>query len=246
MKKFKRVLAVLMILFIMLSGCKAKYDESYEYKVLDNGAVCITKYRGDKENIDIPAVIDGMKVIEIMGESNPDWEVIDYLDVFEGNTHVKTVNIPDGVEFIGGGAFSNCKSLTSVKIPGSVTAIGLDAFAYCTGLKTIDIPEGVKSISDDIDMWVSYSEAFAGCTGLTSIDISEGAEKICDCAFSDCTSLTTINIPGSVKEIEDAAFDGCDSLEDIYFGGSEEKWKSIVGDSEVMNNNVGIGYGKNF
>ena len=36
--------------------------------------------------------------------------------------------IPDGIRFIGNGAFSSCHSLTSITIPNSVTSIGGNAF----------------------------------------------------------------------------------------------------------------------
>ena len=38
------------------------------------------------------------------------------------------VTIPNGIKYIGFGAFANCKSLTSISIPESVTMIGFYAF----------------------------------------------------------------------------------------------------------------------
>ena len=65
--------------------------------------------------------------------------------------------IPDSVESIWNGAFSECSSLTSVTIPDSVTSIGVYAFHDCTSLTSITIPDSIESIGEG---------AFEGCTSL--------------------------------------------------------------------------------
>ena len=68
---------------------------------------------------------------------------------------------------IGGGAFSNCSSLTSVTILSSVTSIGDVAFYGCSGLTSVTIPSSMTSIGE---------YAFYGCSSLTSITFS-GKDK---------------------------------------------------------------------
>lgn len=54
--------------------------------------------------------------------------------------------IPEGVQSIGDGAFSECAGLTSITIPSGVTSIGDAAFQLCSYLKSITIPDSVTSI----------------------------------------------------------------------------------------------------
>ena len=47
------------------------------------------------------------------------------------NYNIKQIIIADGITTIGGGAFRDCRALTSVTIPNSVTTIGEYAFYNC-------------------------------------------------------------------------------------------------------------------
>ena len=68
--------------------------------------------------------------------------------------------IPEGIQMIAGGAFSNCIRMTSVTISSSVTAIGENAFWGCDSLSSISIPSGVTSIGE---------YAFFNCENITSV-----------------------------------------------------------------------------
>ena len=165
-------------------------------------------------------------------------ELICYPARKKGNNY----KIPDGVTWIGGGAFSGCSNLTSITIPDGVTSIGNLAFKDCTSLASVTIPSSVTE--------TGYC-AFSGCTSLTAINVATGNQnyvsvngvlhnkdktaiicypagkkdknyKILDGvtwigggAFSGCTSLTSITIPDSVTSIGNDAFYGCTSLTSI-------------------------------
>ncbi|MCH5154943.1 MAG: leucine-rich repeat domain-containing protein, partial [Clostridiales bacterium] len=75
------------------------------------------------------------------------------------------ITIPDGVTFIGYGAFSRCKYLTEITIPGSVETIYYDAFAGCKALKSVTLEEGIKVLHG------GYSGTFGSCINLTNIHI---------------------------------------------------------------------------
>ncbi len=116
---------------------------------------------------------------------------------------VTSVEIKDGVESIGEGAFNLCRSLEEIKIPDSVKSIGKKAFYFCDSLKKIEIPYGVKSIEEN---------TFESCTGLTGIKIPNSVKKIDGSAFVSCESLTEITIPESVTEIGSGVFGNCRKL----------------------------------
>jgi hypothetical protein len=99
--------------------------------------------------------------------------------------------IPDGVESIGVGAFSNCSSLTEIVIPDSVESIGDQAFRGCSSLTEIVIPDGVMSIG---------SYAFYYCSSLTSVVIGDSVTSIGYGAFQGCKNLQTVYYKGLAED----------------------------------------------
>ena len=71
---------------------------------------------------------------------------MDYLKEYIERT-ITSIDIPDGVTYIGNGSFYNCTSLTSITIPSSVTDIYINAFAGCASLTSITINKPEGSIS---------------------------------------------------------------------------------------------------
>ena len=113
------------------------------------------------------------------------------------------VTLPEGLRYIGEGAFSSMYNLRNIAIPDSVESIGPWAFEDCINLKSISIPNRVTTISEG---------AFKGCTNLTEVTIPDSVTSIGDYAFIVCQNLTHIRIPDSITSIGVAAFYGCDNL----------------------------------
>ena len=197
-----------------ITASAAKTWNDYEYEVLDDGTVEISKYTGSDEEVTIPSTIDGKKVTSI-GE-----------DAFYWCTSLTSVTIPNSVTSIGAWAFESCESLESVTIPNSVTSIGRSAFCYCTSLTSVTIPNSVTSIG----AW-----AFWECTGLTSVTIPESVTSIGEWAFSDCTSLTSVTIPNSVTSIGYWAF-GYDSHMNIINGFTIYGYKGSAAETYAKEN----------
>ena len=118
-------------------------------------------------------------------------------------SNLSTVNIPDGVESIGGFPES---SITSISIPNSVKSIGDAAFKNCKLLTSITIPNSVKSIG---------SSAFHGCYSLTNITIPNSITSINSYLFYDCNNLESINFEGNIDFIGSYAFAFCKKLTHI-------------------------------
>ncbi|MGN0594866.1 MAG: leucine-rich repeat domain-containing protein [Hominimerdicola sp.] len=182
----------------------------YEYLILSNGTVKLTKYTGSDSIVNIPSKIDGKNVTYLYY-------------TFQDNTNLTSVNVPEGVTHMNG-AFRGCTNLTNVNIPDSVTTLE-DTFMNCTSLTSINIPNSVTSMyrafsgctsltSVNIpDSVTSMDYTFSDCTSLTSIDIPDGVTNMCY-TFSDCTSLTSVNISDSVTYIF-GAFSGCTNLTNV-------------------------------
>ena len=206
-------------------------SDDWKYRILADGTAQITEYSNpNATSVQIPETLNGMKVTDVAENafllclnnssfvvspdhptlavidgvlfSKPDKRLISYPKAKEGDTYA----IPQGIEMIGGFAFSYCTSLTSISIPNSVTSIGDNALARCSSLTSISIPNSVTSIGN---------EAFYNCSSLTSISIPDSVTSIGVGAFADCSSLTSISIPDGVTSIEYATFADCILLTSI-------------------------------
>ena len=142
------------------------------------------------------------------------------------SVEVTSVNIPNGVTSILGGAFYNCASLESITIPDSVTSIGSATFSGGTNLASITIPDSITSIgsyafSDTAliknQTGVKYADTWViDCdTDVTSAEIKDGTRGIGGSAFKDCINLESVTIPNSVTSIIGDAFRQCESLTSI-------------------------------
>lgn len=191
------------------------------YRVLD-------QYHGRERDIVIPADL-GIRTIGMYAFSDP-WR---HGDLREGFTqpvcdwkHLRSVVIPEGVEWISFNAFERCSALESVTLPSTLKRIGWYAFKGCTSLREVELPESLQEIG---------ISAFEGCRSLRTIRIPAGLESIGLCAFEGCGSLselelrpqgkleigghafrdsgvTQLTMSGNVT-LEEGCFEGCKQLE---------------------------------
>lgn len=249
----KKCFIALLIVVVMMCACwtgvlaenlerETFTSGDYEYALLDDGTIEITKYNGSADHLAIPATLDG-KTVTAIGDS-----------AFYLCSSLTSVSIPDSVEQIGTNPFAVCSALktisvspehpyfatidgvlfrkadkiliacpagiksTTYSIPYGITTIGDSAFYKCSSLKSVSIPDTVTSIGNDAFYW---------CSSLTSIAIPDSVTSIENSAFLSCYSLTSVTIPHSVTSIGDSAFIGCDSLTSIIISDSV----TSIGDS---------------
>ncbi len=145
-------------------------------------------------NIVIPDIYNGYPVI---GISN---------NAFRNIYQIKTVTLPDTIQYIGYDAFRGCGALESINLPNSITDIQTRAFYECYSLKEIIIPKKVTEIS----------AICRGCTQLERVILHENITRIEYNSFQGCESLKSIDISMcKITEIEDALFSGCKMLESV-------------------------------
>lgn len=189
---------------VQVAGAALTYGD-YNYTVLDDGTVEITKYAGSDKEVVIPSTVNGKKVTSI-GEK-----------AFYFCESLTKVTIPNSVTSIGEDAFFYCRSLASVTIPNSVISIGDSAFYGCASITSITIPNSVASMDEC---------AFYGCTGLKSITIPNSVTSIASTAFMDCSSLANITVGSKNKNYssEDGVLFNKDKTElCIYPAGNSKK-----------------------
>ncbi len=104
---------------------EATAESDFQYEVLPDGSIRITKYTGSIENVVIPDKIEGKSVTRIGNYA------------FAECSSLTSITIPNSVTCIENYAFERCSSLTSIEIPNSVTTIGKEAFSSCSGLTSV-------------------------------------------------------------------------------------------------------------
>lgn len=128
---------------------------------------------------------------------------------FNSNTGVVTVNIPDGVNFVGNGGFTNCSNLKSVCLPTDLTSLLQNAFKGCSSLESVFIPDTVT---------ITNTSLFENCSNLKYVKLSSGMTELYASTFSGCSSLETIDIPNAVTSVGENCFKNCEDLECVIVG----------------------------
>lgn len=121
-------------------------------------------------------------------------------------TNLKTVILPQNVEFLGPYSFSFCTNLRKVEMSDKISVIHDSTFSYCRSLSDIKLPSGFLRIKES---------AFEDCESLREVHIPVGTRSIARNAFVN-TKLTAIYIPPTVTEIGEECEN---SFEDSVFGG---------------------------
>ncbi|MBR4825026.1 MAG: leucine-rich repeat protein [Spirochaetaceae bacterium] len=172
-------------------------EDDFDWKVNDDFTeITITKYKGTRKDVVIPATIQDVPVV-----------CIGY-NAFSC-TGITSVVIPEGIKEIEYGAFSY-NNIQSIEIPKGCT-LKKCAFSTCSELESVTLPEGLKVIPDrcfedctslaNIDFpstlkFIGF-EAFKGCP-FTSVDLPEGVEYIGWNVFISNT-ITSVSLPKSLK-----------------------------------------------
>ena len=130
---------------------------------------------------------------------------------FENCTSLKSIDLPDTVQYIFDFAFRN-SGLTSIEFPPNIRWF-YDEFGYvfedCKDLARI-------TFRQNVGLPVGY---FDGCTALEEIVFTESCKSIYlyKGMFRDCTKLETISFPTTCEKLSigDDTFRGCTALETV-------------------------------
>lgn len=142
---------------------------------------------------------------------------------------LKSITLPNTLEYIGASVFSDCTALTEIKLPNtSLTGIGNSAFGGCTGIKHFHIPATVKFThynNSEYDKRNRISNSFSACLGIETITVDwmstyyrteDGILYNLDKSaiiFVYALDGTTLTIPKTVISIQSSALDTCTELE---------------------------------
>ena len=187
----KRILTVIAIFSVILTGCK---DEPLESNQSSEPSESETLELTESA-IEIPTE----RKREIEATENFEYEIVDGKATITKYTGTSiNVEVPAEIEDapvtrIGFYAFEAKYGIESVVLPETVELICENAFMDCASMKTINIPETVKGIERG---------AFVSCTSLESLVIPQNTEYILMEAFTACESMTSLTINNSDLEYD--------------------------------------------
>ena len=184
----------------------ADMKKLWSYKSLEDGTLCLTKYKGGETHVTIPSRI-GERTVTALGEKLIFARKCGSPSARKENfKKIASITIPDTITSIGEGAFAGCVGLTGITIPDSVKRIEKEAFRDCSKLTSVIISDGVTNIGTSV---------FRGCTKLENITLPDSIKTIGGWTFSECDSLESITIPRKVKRIGHSTFESCFNLTSI-------------------------------
>ena len=180
-----------------------------------------------------------------------------FLDMFEGCTNLKSVDIPDGITDIYEGDLASCPNWTDIyydnwgrvwnrvvsnvrdSIPDRMNVHFKDNI-YDSGSCGENVTwtltaDGTLTISGTGAMtdytYDSRSPWYSCRTYIKRVVMQQGVTSIGDLAFWDCSGLTSVTIPDGVTSIGGDAFSGCAALTSVTIPGSVTN----VGQDEFYN-----------
>ena len=150
-------LIVLLVCLVMSLSVSFADDADFTIK---NGI--LIKYTGKDEVVKIPEGVTSIGYGD-MGAYSSETNA----GIFGNSSKIKSVILPESLEYIGWNAFKKCDKLEEITINSNIENIGYNAFEGCTSLRSIDLTK-VKAIG---------SAAFYNCSNLTSVKVSASTLK---------------------------------------------------------------------
>lgn len=180
----------------------------FDYEIINN-EIIILDYVGDLSELIIPDSMEGYPVVEL-GKG-----------IFEDNTVIKVVTLPEGLRAIGNSAFRN-SSIERIIIPSTVVNMGHRTFQDATGLTTVTFQEGsqLESLGES---------TFWNAVSLTDFEIPERVQSFNRWTFEGARSLTSIHIPAGVISIGTSPFRGASNLTSITVDEDNEAFTASNG-----------------
>lgn len=127
-------------------------------------------------DLEIPATIDWGETLKVVGIKN---------NVFNGNTHLRSVTFNENLRFIDYGAFAGCSNLKTINLEGAVDLQHIQSRAFY-GTMPITLVSGKYTVST-----------------LYSVHIPANVENIAADAFRNCPGLFKVYFDGASDEYEE-------------------------------------------
>lgn len=244
--KFAASIFVLLAIIVSATIGFAASSGEFNYNVLTDGTVSITKFTGSSSVVVIPDTIDG-KVVSTIGERAFRYAKITSITIpgsvkkvdlkaFLGCESLTAVVFQSGdneIE-IGDYAFDGCTELVAVEIGAKGINLHERAFRYCSSLQAVTFTNSPTSLSVG-------EKAFLGCTGLLLFDVPDTVPslEIGAYAFDGATALQKVHLSGEKIKLDERAFRYCESIKEVSFSDGTKSLaigdKAFLGCNKMVN-----------
>ena len=226
MKKFKRFLAVIVCVALLLGSTPLGGFVGLDLPSLFGFRAEAATYNGTCGAKLTWTLDTGSGELNITGTgAMSEWSTPSDVPWHTSRNSIKSVTIDNGATSIGNYAFDYCPILERISFTGSVTSIGTSAFGC---------EEGFCELSDvyytgDLASWCAidfkdlYSNPnrcadnfyFNGSLFEGDIVIPAGVTAIKNYTFLNCENITSVTIPDGVESIGMCAFRWCEGLTNV-------------------------------
>lgn len=175
--------------------------DDLSYAFINGGKDCVVlglTAENGAIRIEIPEKYQGITVVAISSEA------------FASSIHLKSVELPNSIKYIGNNAFDGCTSLESINIPESLEYLGSQAFDGCDKLPMTEYDNALYLGSDAAPYTVLMSAKNTDIDGTCTVHAD--TKIINELAFADCTEVDEIIIPSGIRYIGFDAFADCYDL----------------------------------
>ena len=196
------------------------------YRVRAVGTIRLVAYQGECDDIDIPSEIEGIPVTALA------------TNLLKGRSEVRSVRMPDTIEFTGHHVFDGCVNLRVVRLSAALDQVGVTIFAHCTALERVAVMSPhVKfennSFADCPVAHLEFGPAVASvepqpfnlpCLDSISVDTENGCfttdgkalySRDGTCLYRLVVSAPAFEIPDGCTAVEERAFDSLAGLRQV-------------------------------
>jgi hypothetical protein len=187
-----------------LGACKD--SEIYIPAISPSGAIVNGIVEGAFYNTNITKVVIPATVLTIADSA------------FYRCANLETVELNEGLIYVGNFGFSNCPKLTKISFPNTVASLGTYVLADCSELVELQLSTNLSSIG---------MAAFSGCTKLKTLLFYDATTALPRELLKGCSSLESIVLPANIDLAEDSIFEHCKALTTIYYAGNFSEWEAL-------------------
>ena len=134
--------------------------------------------------------------------------------IFFGCTALRTIIIPDEVEYIGPGAFAGCEALTEIHLPASLKVLNNRLFRGCP-LRSLEIPAGVAEIEGSALLGTNIGKLTVNASNPV-FDSRNNCNAIVRTADNTIVAATNgAFIPASIDSVAQEAFNELEGIRSL-------------------------------
>lgn len=154
------------------------------------------------------------------------------------NEAIKKVILPEGLLYIGDGAFEGDKNLSEINFPSTLKMIERNAFRGNSSLTKVTLNEGLEILGEN---------AFRYCTGLKSVSIPSSLKFVrvdritYDFGqFENCDSLEEIILPDNIDTVKYLMYKNNDTILEYKFRGKSPESLSKIFSGKSIDSSISL------